>query len=48
MNYIKKKHQSRHTSTHMQDIMRIRLNGVDELKKFHLWIALIVNLQGLV
>lgn len=34
MNHIKNKRRSRLTPAHMQDIMRISLNGVDELEKF--------------
>lgn len=34
MNHIKNKRRSKLTPAHMQDIMRIRLNGVDELEKF--------------
>lgn len=34
MNHIKNKRRARLTPAHMQDIMRIRLNGVDELEKF--------------
>lgn len=34
MNHIKNKRRSRLTPAHMQDLMRIRLNGVDELEKF--------------
>ena len=34
MNHIKNKRRSRLTPAHMQDIMRIRLNGVNELEKF--------------
>lgn len=34
MNHIKNKRRSRLTSAHLQDAMRIRLNGVNELEKF--------------
>lgn len=34
MNHIKNKRRARLTAKHMEDIMRIRLNGVDELEKF--------------
>lgn len=34
MNHIKNKRRSKLIPSHMQDIMRIRLNGVNELEKF--------------